>query len=374
MKRDVLDFVPWVSNRCGQPQRRVCGWLGLGWSRFQRWGRLARQGAALADRSGGSGQRVDSPLAWEVSATIEYALAHPKDGYRRLAWMMIDEDVAYLSESSVYRILSERDLLYRWARPQRHDGQIPARAAAPHERWHTDLMYLRVGDTWYFLISFLDAYSRYIVHWELLSSMTADRVALAQLAALEKFPGVSPQIVSDRGCQYTSREYKQLMRRFELEHILCRVAHPQSNGLVERWHRSTRDALYDAGGATDYRRALKAIGAWVTEYNDRRLHAGLGYMEPAEFFRGNPEARRALRKEKLVQAKEHRRAANLASAGTVVSQTGAVTETSPVAGSAPTSSVALCCPFSRSRHPGNLDQREQPEVSRSETTMRFNLN
>jgi len=252
MKQEVLRFVPWVSCRSGQSRRRVCGCLGLGWSRYQRWGRLARQGAVLADRQGAGGRHADSPLPWEVSATIDYALDHPKDGYRRLAWMMVDEDVACLSESAVYRILADRDLLYRWARPQRQGGQAPAPASAPHQRWHTDIMHLRVGDTWYFLVSFLDAYSRYIVHWELLPSMTADRITLALLAALEKYPQAKPQVVSDRGCQYTSREYKALIRRFELEHILCRVAHPQSNGLLERWHRSTRDALDDVGRPADY--------------------------------------------------------------------------------------------------------------------------
>lgn len=373
MKQEVLRFVPWVSQRWGKSQRRVCGRLGLGWSRYQRWRRLARAGAELSDRQAAAARHADSPLAWEVSATIEYALDHPKDGYRRLAWMMIDEDVACLSESAVYRILAERNLLYRWARPQRQGGQAPAPASAPHQRWHTDIMHLRVGDTWYFLVSFLDAYSRYIVHWELLPAMTADRITLAMLAALEKHPQARPQVVSDRGCQYTSREYKALIRRFELEHILCRVAHPQSNGLLERWHRSTRAALDDAGGPADHARALRAIEAWVMEYNERRLHAGLGYIEPAEYFRGDPQARRSARQMKLARAREERRRANRVAGHGAMIVAQEPRQSSPAAGSAPTSIDPLRCPFPRSRHPG-MSNGDQAEVSLPEKGPRFNLN
>jgi hypothetical protein len=85
----------------------------------------------------------DGILPEEKAAVIDYALAHPKDGYRRLAWQMVDGDVAYLSPSSVYRVLKEADLLYRWKRSTR-SGTAPAKPTRPHERWHTDLMYLRI--------------------------------------------------------------------------------------------------------------------------------------------------------------------------------------------------------------------------------------
>ena len=77
---------------------------------------------------------------------------------------MVDADVAYLSRSSVYRILSDADLVYRWKRGGR-SGDKPAPPTRVHERWHTDLIYLRVGDGWYFLVTVLDAYSRYVVRW-----------------------------------------------------------------------------------------------------------------------------------------------------------------------------------------------------------------
>ncbi|MBT7300032.1 MAG: transposase, partial [Victivallales bacterium] len=87
-------------------------------------------------------------------------------------------------------------------------------------------------------------------------------------------------------------------------------AHPQSNGLIERWHRTTRDALEDRGAPDTHPKALRAIEAWVEHYNEQRLHAGLGYIQPAEYFQGDPAARVAQRKRKLAEARQERRNEN----------------------------------------------------------------
>jgi transposase InsO family protein len=270
-------------------------------ARYLYWKREASQKVAEIVRL----PRNDSPLAWEVESVKEYALKHPKDGYRRLAWQMVDEDVVYLSESTVYRILQSLDLLYRWKRNSSSSGRRPPKADRPNQRWHTDLMYLRVGDTWYFLVSFIDAYSRYIVHWELLTNMTAEEVTLAVARALEKHPGATPEIVSDHGSQYTSGEFKALMRQFELEHILCRIYHPQSNGVIERYHRTTREELEECEYKT-LGQAREVIKIWVAAYNEDRLHAGLGFLRPADYFFRDPAQLRGIRSEKLKMARENR--------------------------------------------------------------------
>lgn len=91
----------------------------------------------LQDRVG-TGCGWDRPLEEEIAAVVAYALEHTWEGYRRLAWMMVDEDVAYLSPTTVYRILSERDLLSRWKPKTDRVGQRPKPASRPHERWDTD--------------------------------------------------------------------------------------------------------------------------------------------------------------------------------------------------------------------------------------------
>lgn len=307
VKSELLTLIATTQTRTGWTIRRILPRLGLSQARYRDWTKR-QQAGALADRPTRP-PRVDGILPVERAAVSGYALAHPKDGYRRLTWQMIDADVAYLSESSVYRILREADLLYRSKRSA-SSGAVPAKPTRPHERWHTDLMYLRIADTWYFLVTVLDAYSRYVVHWELLTSMAASEVRLVVQEAIER-TGASPQVVTDNGSQFTALEFRDLVRRFALQHIRIRTYHPESNGVVERFHRSTREAL-SASPLTNLGQVRELIGAWVRHYNEERLHAALGYLPPAEYYRGDPVARQAARQAKLERGRQARRQANTA--------------------------------------------------------------
>lgn len=305
VKAELLALVARTQERAGWTVRRILHHLGLSRARYREWTKRAAVGA-LGDRRPVAPSR-DGILPDEKAAVIAYALAHPKDGYRRLTWQMVDADVAYVSESSVYRILNDANLLARWKRSS-SSGQAPTKPTRPHERWHTDLMYLRIADSWYFLVTVLDAYSRYVVHWELLTTMMAADVRLVIQQALE-LTGATPRIVTDNGSQFTAAEFKDLVRRFALDHIRIRTYHPESNGLVERFHRSTRDALGDQA-ITNLAHARTIIAAWVQHYNAERLHAGLGYLTPSEFYRGNPAARLAERRAKLEKAQCERQRIN----------------------------------------------------------------
>jgi transposase InsO family protein len=160
-------------------------------------------------------------------------------------------------------------------------------------------MYLRVGDVWYFLVTVLDAYSRYVVHWDLLTSMTAADVRMVLQDALKQ-TGAQPEVVSDNGSQFTARDFKELVRDFALEHIRIRTYHPESNGRVERFHRSTREAL-DGTALENFSQARAIIARWVEHDNQRRLHVALNYLPPAEYYRGDPPARARQRRRELNQ-------------------------------------------------------------------------
>ncbi|HEY5639271.1 MAG TPA: IS3 family transposase [Dehalococcoidia bacterium] len=302
----MLRLVEVTRARTGWMLRQILRRLGLPKSRYYDWRR--REGEQLlADLVPVPGSSPYAILAEEKAAVIGYALEHPREGYRRLAWMMVDEDVAYVSPSSVYRILSDADLLYRWKRSQRA-GVPPAEPTGPNERWHTDLMYLRVEDTWYFLVTVLDAYSRYVVHWDLLTSMTAAAVRVVVQDALKK-TGATPEVVTDNGSQFKAKDFRELVRDFELEHIRIRTYHPESNGRIERFHRSTRGALEEQD-LKNLGKARQIIGRWVEFYNTRRLHAALQYLPPAEYWEGDPLARIEERRKKLKAARERRETIN----------------------------------------------------------------
>jgi len=249
-------------------------------------------------------------LSEEEAAVKTYALNHPREGYRRLAWMMIDEEIAFVSPSSVYRILDRNDLLCRW-KPSSAAGQKPEPPTRPHQQWHTDLMYLWISNRWYFFIEVLDSYSRWIVDWELLSSMTARDVTDVVHRALEKFPQERPRIVHDNGTQFTSRDFRSLIKRFSLEQIRIRIHHPESNGRIERFHRSLRQEGLSHQELRDQLQASDIIADWIEYYNTQRLHAGLDYLTPKDWLEGRQLERLEERKRKLETARIRRIQENL---------------------------------------------------------------
>jgi transposase InsO family protein len=304
----VLKTVEQARARTVWTVRRVLRHLSLTKSRYYEWKRREEE-ALLDDLVPGARASPHALLEEEKAAVITYALSHPKDGYRRLAWMMVDEDVAYVSPSSVYRILRDADLLYRWKRSER-GGKAPPEPTAPNQRWHTDLMYLRIEDSRYFLVTVLDAYSRYVVHWDLLTTMTAADVRVVIQDAVEKM-GVSPEIVTDNGTQFTAKDFKELVRDFQLEHIRIRTYHPESNGKLERFHRSTREELGEVE-LGNLSKAREIIGRWVEYYNGNRLHASLNYLPPAEYWEGEPERKLEERRQKLEKGRQARERINRA--------------------------------------------------------------
>lgn len=114
-KRAVLEVVAAAQSRTGWTLRRILKRLGLSKGRYHEWRKRAATEGRLADRSTAV-VPGNALLPEEKQTILAYALTHPKDGYRRLTWQMVDEDVVYASASSVYRTLSDADLLYRWKR------------------------------------------------------------------------------------------------------------------------------------------------------------------------------------------------------------------------------------------------------------------
>ena len=235
----------------------------------------------------------------------EFALAHPRMGYKRLAWLMVDEDVAYLRPYQVYQILAEHNLLRRRQRPEREELRKPPGPGHPNEIWHVDIMYVRIKGRWYYLVDILDGYSRFLVHWTLNRTMGADTVTLTVQEALERIeerePG-EPKIVHDHGAQFLSAEWRSFVEGVGVEDIFTRVAHPESNGKLERLHRTHREEGLGDEEPDSYYQALELMEGWVYYYNYKRPHSALNYLCPADYYYGDPETRLAEREEKIAQA------------------------------------------------------------------------
>ena len=253
---------------------------------------------------------LDAILTWEIEATIKFALENPKEGYRRLSYMMIDEDIAYLTPSSVYRILSDRDLLCRYKKYEKCTGRYDFKPTRPHQQWHIDIMYLWVSHRWYFFVGVLDAYSRYIVHWDLLETASSAEIRAVTESALKKYPGEKPRIVTDNGIQFKSKDFRQLIKDFSLLDIKIRIRHPESNGKIGRFHRSLREEGLSEKQLENKYKALEIINNWVSYYNHQRLHAALKYLRPIDYLNGQESEKLAARRKKLTTALKMRRQEN----------------------------------------------------------------
>ena len=256
-------------------------------------------------------------LPEEKQAVVEYALSHPEVRHRELSWRMIDEDVAYLSASTVYRILRAEELMYRQrGRTKRYREEIE-KASQPDEIWATDLMYLKVGGVQYYLVTFIDEYSRYLVHWELLTNMDGHSISTAAQRAIETLPvnregklSVTPIIRSDNGSGYISGEFVGLLAHHELTHHRIRPHCPEENGIQERFNRTLREGIEEHDLERRYD-TERVIGKLIANYNAVRLHSSLGFQTPLTWYRGDPSKLERVRCLKLAQARHRRKQMNL---------------------------------------------------------------
>jgi transposase InsO family protein len=300
----VIHIVAQTKRRSGWNAYRTLAALGIPRSVYYAW--KARE--SLEDKVG-KRCRLYEVLPEERTAICEYALGFPKIGYRKLTWMMVDAGVACVGESTVYRVLSEADLLSRWKRSAASSGEYHFRPTAPNQQWHTDVMYVWVAARFYFLLSFVDAYSRYVVHHKLLISLDGQSVAIELQAALESVQGARPRIVHDHGSEFVNRDVAAVVKTHNLIDIKTRARHPESNGIVERFNGTVRQDSDDNYG-DNYLKAEGIIAGLMHHYNEERLHAALGYMTPATWHRGKPDNIRDERARRIAAARAHRKLIN----------------------------------------------------------------
>ena len=299
-----MQIVKQTKARSGWPVSRTLAALEVPRSVYYAW----KARASLEDKVG-KPCRAYELLPEERSAICAFALLFPKIGYRKLTWMMVDAHVACVGESTVYRTLSEVDLLSRWKRSERSSGEYHFRPNAPNQQWHTDVMYVWVAARFYFLLNFIDAYSRYSVHHKLLITLNGESVSTELQAALEKAGNVKPRMVHDHGSEFVNRDVAAVIKAHNLIDIKTRPRHPESNGIVERFNGTVRDESNNEYGA-NYLQAEATIDKLMHHYNHERLHATLGYMTPATWHHGQPNQVRDERARRIAAARAHRKTIN----------------------------------------------------------------
>ena len=296
--------------------RRTLEELDVGRSTFYRWYKAYRDhGYEGLLSSSKSPKQFWNKLPESVKEQcLEVALEHPELSPRELAWHITDQHEYFISESSVYRLLKQYDLITSPAYILLQAGDkfhTPTRRI--NELWQTDFTYFKlVGWGWYFLSTVLDDYSRYIISWKLTTTMSADDVKLTLDDAIEQ-TGVAqvmvkhrPRLLSDNGPCYLSKELKEYLADQKMEHTRGAPYHPQTQGKIERYHRSMKNVVKLENYYYPWD-LEKAIGQFVDYYNHQRYHESLDNVTPADMFYGRYEEimnRRQLIKQQTLRSRK----------------------------------------------------------------------
>jgi len=325
VRDQVVDFVRRWSDKTEISAERFIAWVGIGTSKFYDW----KQRYGRVNEHNGWIPRDFWLEKWEKEAIIAYHLQNPLEGYRRLTFMMLDQDVVAVSPASVWRVLSQEGLLSHWNRkPSRH-GTGFEQPPQPHQHWHVDVSYINVSGTFYYLCSVLDGYSRYLVHWDLRESMKEADVEMILERAKEKFPEARPRIISDNGPQFLARDFKEFIRISGMTHVRTSPFYPQSNGKIERWHKSLKGECIRPLTPLTAEDTRRLIETYVDRYNTVRLHSAIGYVTPRAMLNGEQAAIHAARDQKLEQARRQRQARRQQAAESLFPPVGRATITAP---------------------------------------------
>jgi putative transposase len=299
----IVDFVRHWGEKTGIATLRLLYGLRLAPSKFYDWKR--RYGKLNVHN--GWIPRDTWLEAWEREAIVRFYSENVTEGYRRLTFVMLDQDVVAVSPSTVYRVLKEAGVLRRWTQGTTGKGKGFEQPGSPHEHWHVDVSYLNICGTFYYLCSVLDGYSRFMVHGEIRESMREADVEIVLQRARETFPGVTPRIISDNGPQFISKDFKEFIRVSGMSHVRTRPFYPQSNGKIERWHGVLKSECIRPKVPLSLEEARRVVGEFVTHYNDTRLHSAIGFVTPRQKLEGQEARIFAERNQKLALARENRR-------------------------------------------------------------------
>jgi putative transposase len=288
-------------------------------STYYRWRKRFRgEGVTgLVDRSPYRGRVWNELLEEERVKVLEVARLYPQWSPREVACHISDLGAFTVSESSVYRLLKKAGLVKPLEKKTFPAGpEYTVKTRGPNEMWQTDATYLLVKNWgWYYLISVLDDYSRRILAWRLQKAMDAgafsEVVEMAWEATdVERSPlEKRPVLLSDRGPALISKTFGDYLEAKGLGHILSSPYHPQTNGKIERYHRSCKERVNLWVWETP-EKMEKEIHRFICYYNSSRYHEALGNVTPDDVYFGRKQSileKRARLKKKTLA---YRRAQN----------------------------------------------------------------
>jgi len=228
----------------------------------------------------------------EEERILRVAREHPELSSRQLSAWITDKESFAVSESTVFRILKREGMVKRQETQPVAAKEYRIKTKRPHQMWATDASYFRVvGWGYYYLVTVMDDYSRFILAWKLQKDMSANSLVEVIQDAVDA-TGMTDvplkdrtRLLSDNGAGYVSRIFRDYLRLVGIGHILSAPFHPQTNGKVERYQQSVKREVnqlpYELPSQLE-----KAIADFVDYYNYRRYHKALGNVTPADVLYG----------------------------------------------------------------------------------------
>ena len=304
-KAEIVNHVESQSGR----RRKVLMELGIPRSTYYRW----RKGPG----KGGRRTPWNRITPNEERRVLAVAREYPELSSRQISAWITDNEGFAVSESTVYRILRREGLVKRQETELETAKEYHTKTTRPHQMWATDASYFKVvGWGYYYLVTVMDDYSRFILGWKLQKDMSADSLIEVVQEAVD-MTGMTDvpvedrtRLLSDNGAGYISRAFRNYLNLVGIGHILAAPFHPQTNGKVERYQQSLKRVVnqlpYELPSQLE-----KAIADFVDYYHYRRYHKALGDVTPADVLYGRREEiikrRREVRAQTIIRRKDYNR-------------------------------------------------------------------
>ena len=260
----------------------LCQMTGLNRAGFYRWR---------------SPHQASAPIEVEIRDEMQkVALESPSYGYRRIT-QEIQRRGFDINHKRVLRMMREDNLLcirrraYAVTTDSSHGFPVYpnlARGITPttiNQLWVADITYIRLRTEFIYLAVVLDAFSRRVIGWALGRTLEAGLAVTALCMALaDRQPGPGLVHHSDRGVQYASRHYTEILKQHGVTISMSRKGNPYDNAACESFMKTLKQEEVYRNEYCDFRDAQASLGEFLElVYNQKRLHSALGYIPPAEF-------------------------------------------------------------------------------------------
>lgn len=278
LRDQICDFVRHYATLTGVACVQLLAWIGLSPRKFHDW----RDRYGRANEHNALVPRDHCITPHERQAIIDFAGEYPLEGYRRLTFMMLDRDLVAVSPSTTYRVLKDAGLLQPWNTKPTKKGTGFVQPIEPHDHWHVDFSYINIAGTFYYLCSVLDGCSRAILSWDIRPAMKEADAEIVLQRAHEAYPGFRPRIITDNGAQFVAKDFKAFIRHFQTSHVFTSPHYPQSNGKIERFHRTLKEQAIRPKTPLTLDDAKRITKTFIDHYNQVRLHGAIGYIAPVD--------------------------------------------------------------------------------------------